>query len=250
MFRSINNYYLKLKRSFWILRFTNFRKYRPNQLFGKIEYIFNKKKVVLEGDSVWSMIEEIVISDGYCLKQQKNPSVIFDIGANIGVFTAYAATRFPLATIYAFEPFYETYCKLVQNTSKFENVKVYNVAITGTTGKRLLSSGQDSTAVCVITELGNAIVNLHECESLTLKDICKSEKIQYIDFLKIDCEGSEYEILSGDIETVGVVSGEYHEYNGNNKSDLFEILFKKEFYIKKISPFPDNKAGLFIARRK
>ena len=88
----------------------------------EISYIFNKKPVIVKGSSVLSMALGIVIADEYHLRNQRNPKVIFDIGANVGIFSLHAATLFPGCIIYAFEPSVENFALLKSNT---RNSKIY-----------------------------------------------------------------------------------------------------------------------------
>ena len=64
----------------------------------------------------------------------------------------------------------------------------------------------------------------YKVHTITLDSFVKKNKIQSIDILKIDIEGSEYELLKGAKNTL----------NKNKiKIILVEILAKKNFYIKK-----------------
>lgn len=54
---------------------------------------------------IWGVHHEVVVSDCYKLKELTFiPDVIFDIGANIGIFAQHAHELFPTAKIVSFEP--------------------------------------------------------------------------------------------------------------------------------------------------
>ena len=69
----------------------------------------------------------------------RNKTVIVDIGANIGVFSIYAATHAKNATVYAFEPVLANYELLIQNISKNDlnnRIRAFNLGCASESGKR------------------------------------------------------------------------------------------------------------------
>lgn len=66
----------------------------------------------------------------------KDFDVIADIGANVGIFSVYAAKANTTAKVYAFEPSGEAFARLNQNISanKLVNIATYNVAVADKTG--------------------------------------------------------------------------------------------------------------------
>jgi hypothetical protein len=78
-----------------------------------------------------------------------------------------------------------------------------------------------------------------EVECVTLSQVFKENNIDYVDFLKMDCEGAEYEILKAmEEETgskIGRIAMEYHfrprqeftELLNHLKFDTFEYESKK-----------------------
>lgn len=72
---------------------------------------------------------EVVTEDTYKLKQLKFvPDVIFDLGANVGVFSRFARELFPDARIFAVEPDPENYEHLMKFSIGY-NIDVLNRAI-------------------------------------------------------------------------------------------------------------------------
>lgn len=72
---------------------------------------------------------EIVTLDTYKLRSLRfQPDVIFDIGANVGVFTTYARILFPDARIVAIEPHYANFRQLCDNVPP-SNVVFLNQAL-------------------------------------------------------------------------------------------------------------------------
>jgi FkbM family methyltransferase len=128
--------------------------------------------------------------------------VVFDVGANVGEWSAAFLAEFgDKAAIHAFEPAAGTFAKLAANCA-------------GKTGLRLHPFGlgsHDELAELYCAEAGSTIASIynlppdhawysgaHETISLrTLDGFCEENKIEAIDFLKIDVEGNELAALHG-----------------------------------------------------
>lgn len=125
----------------------------------------------------------------------KEKDVIIDIGANIGIFTIYSSFLAKRGKIYSYEPFKTHFNRLLENIklNKIHNVKAFNQAVGGSRGKRNLNISNISSGMHSFFFEGSGEKTSVECT--TLKDIFDSNKIKRCDFLKIDCEGAEYEIL-------------------------------------------------------
>ena len=163
---------------------------------------------------------------------------VIDIGGNIGTFAIFAATRAAGVKVFSYEPFPENIKWLRSNVTKsgLTNVQVFQQAVSGATGMRHLNVDSANWIVHSLfgqntTEPGLPI------ESVTLDDIMNNECITYCDLLKLDCEGSEYEILQRCApDTLGRVRrivGEFHEgphIDGTGK-DLCRFLESRSFRI-------------------
>lgn len=143
--------------------------------------------------------------------------VVIDIGGHIGAFSNYLATRYPFLTILAFEPIPVSYRMFRKNVELNEarNIRLYNLAVT--------SDRRELTLVVHLQgNTGGATANLRSldlegharfaCPSLTLDDIFQSFLIDSCKLLKIDCEGSEHEILLSArcLDRVQNLRGEFH----------------------------------------
>jgi len=131
----------------------------------------------------------------------KNP-VILDIGANAGYFTLFAAARFSNPRIFAYEPIPFNYQQLERNTSlnKQIDIKSFQRAVAAEPGQAtMIVEGSQcySTTAHIARETPPGLNNdqLIEVACTTLADILKDNQLERCDFLKLDCEGAEYEIL-------------------------------------------------------
>lgn len=145
----------------------------------------------------------------------KPGDVVIDIGAHIGFFAIYTALRFPQVVIHSFEPFPENYELLQQNLvhNGVTNVRTYQLGVSG--------SGRDLEMVTNPQNTGNSTCYSRTLQygrttgipSTTLDHIFDLIGVDKCKLLKIDCEGSEYEILlsTRSLAKVEYLSGEFHQ---------------------------------------
>lgn len=128
-----------------------------------------------------------------------NPLII-DIGANVGLFSLYAALRFRNPNIYAYEPLTANIKLLNENTtmnSRFLTVHAFQKAVSNSPGEIMLNcagatADDFSTMASICTNAAEISVAV---PATTLKEIFEDNGIDKCDLLKLDCEGAEYAIL-------------------------------------------------------
>ncbi len=156
---------------------------------------------------------------------------IVDIGAGMGDFTVHAARRCPNATVYAFEPLPESFARLEEHLrlNGVPNVRAIPEAVAGSGGTLSLYtvtglSGQHRTAGSAAAAASAEVIPV---PSTTLPSAFERHGIRRCDFLKIDCEGAEYEILLGlPEETLGRIDRIALEYHDHVTSHVHEELVR------------------------
>jgi len=152
----------------------------------------------------------------------KEGDVVFDIGANVGAFTYSILDRNPLK-VYCIEPSNTLFNTLIKNT---ENKCIYiNKAISNKTKKTKIEEG-----VYIYFNKGE------EYETITFKELLSEHNINKIDFLKVDCEGGEYDIFTEEnkewiLNNVKYIASEWHmsgQKEGANKFRKFRDLYLKD----------------------
>jgi FkbM family methyltransferase len=151
--------------------------------------------------------KEIFMEECYTLglRQMVTPHpVIIDIGANVGFFTLFAASRFRGAKILSFEPIPENFKFLERNIGLNADrcaVVLNQEAIAGHSGHVTMHvQGADPffTNSSVVGEATSAMgedVRLIKVPCTTLQALFDDHRLEKCDLLKMDCEGAEYEIL-------------------------------------------------------
>lgn len=118
---------------------------------------------------------------------------IIDIGGHIGLFALYASQFCKKGMIHCFEPVKENFKMLLTNIrlNKLENVFAENLAVSRNDGHVTIYINNDESGHSIHIPSDNAI----ESESISLNTIFQKKKISVCNYLKIDCEGEEYEII-------------------------------------------------------
>lgn len=130
--------------------------------------------------------------------------VFVDIGANTGIYTLKAAKHFDNSgVVLAIEPFPEVLATLHRSVqaNDFTNVRLRNLGVGARTEVRTLwmnSAKPHSFSLVDKVEDARGLSVL----TVSLDDLCRWEKLDRLDYLKIDAEGAEQEILSGAAKTI------------------------------------------------
>lgn len=179
--------------------------------------------------------EEIINGKEYDFRNfdfQKGDKVI-DIGGNIGMVSIYLAKKYPFLKIYAFEPVAQNYENFKANielnnipngTITLEHKAVTKDARPVNMSINALNTGGSS--ISDVISVGSITQNENcNIKSTTLEKIMKKYKINTLKLLKIDCEGSEYEILYNTdeqiLKKIKTLRGEFHE--NKQLSDAYDI---------------------------
>jgi len=164
--------------------------------------------------------------------------IILDIGANTGLFTLYAARQAPQAKIFAVEPFPATFKRLRQAVSEHhlaERITCLNFALTGDGGIRLMRDDLLPSQRRALVPLGKSAPGI-QVEARTLEELLREHAPDRIDLLKMDIEGSEYEVLLSTspnvLRKIRRIALEYHgDHAPNTKTQIFDRLREAGFEV-------------------
>lgn len=135
------------------------------------------------------------------LELLKNTAVVFDIGANTGIFALLAAIDSPSRQVHAFEPAPKIFDYLQKNvaTNKLTNLKPVCGALTDYDGDIELYIPRSimlPTSSSTLKGFRKAQATI-TVPALTLDAYVANNQIAQVDLLKIDTEGTEPKVLEG-----------------------------------------------------
>jgi FkbM family methyltransferase len=151
------------------------------------------------------------------------PRTIIDAGANVGYTAVFFATKYPEARILAIEPDPGNFKMLCENTRDLANVVPIHAALWGAnTDVTLFDGGLGEWGFQVSGDGSRAGLKV---PALTVQDVMDTYGLSAIDLLKIDIEGSEYEVFldnPGWIAHVKCVAIELHDRLHKGCTTVFE----------------------------
>jgi FkbM family methyltransferase len=211
------------------------------------EYIYNE--VFVEQQYIQN---GIVVSEGDC---------IFDVGANIGMFSLFINRLKPNLRTYAFEPIKQIFDVLQENVALHtleNNLFIFNYGLSSENNVAKVFTFYPQMAGNSTSKPGEKLVNINEtpsddtdtedlfvdffkevkqvkCELRTLSSVMSELTINSIDLLKIDVEGEEYEVFKGiesqDWAKIKQIVAEIHDRDGK-LDKIKQLLTDHGFNIK------------------
>lgn len=170
--------------------------------------------------------KEIFEDRVYSLKFSSDHPVILDCGSNIGLSIIYFKQQYPEAIIYGFEPDVNIYEILLANVNNFnlKNVEIINSAVW--TKKGFIEFNPEGSLAGSIVTKNSTEFNSYKVSTINLRDYVENSKI---DFLKLDIEGAEYEVLNSISDLLMNVENlfvEYHSIFGQEQKlgDILQII--------------------------
>ena len=207
-------------------------------------------------------------------------NVVFDVGAHKGETIDLYLKHFNIEKLYSFEPNYFSFNYLKKKIDKIKNIKnkteitIENIAL-GKENKQIMMKHLDESSSSTIKEINTdsnyfkrkkkLLLNLKNknffseisAQQICLDEYMSKKNISKIDFLKIDTEGYEFEVLSGaknNIKNVNLVLFEHHYHDMIKKnykfSNLHDLLNKNNFEQIYKAKMPFRKTFEYIYKNK
>lgn len=130
----------------------------------------------------------------YCSTQ---PKVVYDLGANIGISTAYFCSILPNAQVYGFEPEPGNLAAAEMNLGSFPGARVLGKAVADSPGTMQFNWGTDTRGGRLSTAMGPRDQASIQVEVASLTSLLEKDGLPSPDFIKIDVEGAEMAVLLG-----------------------------------------------------
>lgn len=209
-----------------------------------LTFAYNTKGILNHRNDIVSG-ESFVVKNFLKKEITKEDPVLFDVGANKGDYSVLLFKEFPHAKIFAFEPTLTAY-ELLKKKLSTTAVQIFNLGLGAEKATKKIYSYTHDTGSAhssvfkeVFTKIHNAkTVKEIEFECTTIDDFCAEHNITTIDFLKIDTEGNELNILKGATkmlaeDKVHFIQFEFNEMNIISRvflKDFYDMLIQYEFY--------------------
>lgn len=176
---------------FLFFSFKFFNKFKGIKV--KMKFKGKKFNFYITDRSDLSIIEEMFVMEEYKI-ENINPSIIFDIGSNVGLSAIYFSLKYPDSKIYAFEPNKKTFLKMKRNVDSFDNIEIFNWAVADHDGQVEFFENERSMSSSIIKRSEGQEAVLVDCYKLD--SIFEKLNINKVDLLKFDVEGFEYNIFN------------------------------------------------------
>lgn len=179
--------------------------------------------------------------------------IVIDIGFNYGLFSIESLKNNP-SKIIAFEP----NPKLVSNYQKFFNhkkINLYQKAVSNKTGKTLFKEANSSGMSTIMNDVNTSnIDSTYEVELINLYQFLQENNINQIDYLKVDCEGAEYDIfdsipneyLTNQVKKIALEF--HHKFEDKKVQKLYNKIVSCGFKTK-VSYETNNTIGMLYAKK-
>lgn len=186
-------------------------------------YLGGLKMCTIDGDQgMSSLIRLFGIHEPHAtkatMKLLKPGMKVIDIGANLGYYAFIEARAVgDEGFVYAIEPAPDSYAHLEAGAkaNEFKNIRTYPLAIGDSTGHAMMNIGMMSNSSNMLhledesllstwasDHLTNSMNGKVEVFQTTLDKFCKDNYIKQVDYLRMDTEGYEIQIMEGAWETV------------------------------------------------
>ena len=199
---------------------------------GNLCYFADAVMEFIDRKQMWTMIKEILFEEDYFIQFDNDSPVILDCGVNIGLAIYYAKHRYPDARITGFEPWnvaYECASRNVQRNG-WQNVTLHHAALAAAAGESELTIIDENNLANTLTNRMDSVIetqSLHtQTEKVQLLPLSSFLSIR-VDFLKMDIEGMEGQVLGecGErLRNVRWIFVEHHYAPDLTNNDLVPII--------------------------
>jgi len=180
---------------------------------------------------------------------------IVDIGAHVGTFSLWAANRWQDRTVVAVEPSQTNFLYLRKNVqnSYLRNVTAVNCVCGDKIGKvQMFARGNGAmNSLFKYDNYGSEFTAMDEVEMTTLEKLFTDQSVARCAFLKMDCEGAEYSIVSATsdatLKKCSRIAMEYHLGMNDGKPEQIVTRLEPLGFTVRMLPPSDEEGGYLYA---
>ena len=195
--------------------------------------------------------EEILKSKIYApYLEHRKDAVVIDLGANLGLFSLYAAKY--SKQVYAIEPDPELFGCIIKmlEFNELTNIKAIRSAVFIDNATYDFWRNSNRTMGSLHQAVKDPKFPPIKVSAITLDKLFEDEKIDHVDLLKIDIEGSEVEVISSTgfakvADKIDIVIGETHDWSGRHPNQIIDAFKQNGFVVESIPA----DAHIFVAKK-
>jgi FkbM family methyltransferase len=159
---------------------------------------------------------------------------VLDLGSNIGLATVYFHAVFPDATYVCVEADKENWELMNENLKMIKNKKLFNKAVWSESRALYINNGFRDGMEWSKSVSCSSLNSTSTVEGVTINELLDQSGLQDIGLLKVDIEGSEFEVfMNGDIgflDNTKTLVMEIHPESGNME-DLVSLVCSAGFVV-------------------
>ena len=226
-------YYFNLYSN--IKNVSEYRKNRKHRDERALEFITRPNPIKFSvSASMYPVFKEVFCWDAYqiskLIKRLPTSPTVIDIGANCGFFDVLLLSKRPKSRILAFEPLPVNVAiinaTLNANAGMSKQMQLFPEAVTGNKNGQLElhieNSENNSEIASVYADFDERNTRKIVVPCRSLATILNENGMQTIDLLKMDCEGSEFDILyntpADSLKKIKYISAEVHDLDGEKRN--------------------------------
>ena len=192
----------------------------------------------------WDLDHEIQAALG---RIHRDVPVVFDVGANLGLWSRRLLELKPQARVFLFEPSPE--CLKRIEGLHLNTQGIIPAAVGDTVGKALLHFSSATDGSASLHQRGDSYFQDRTYQSVevsvtTLDKVVQERGIDFVDFVKMDIEGHELSALRGAVgalreRKIGGLSFEFGSGNINSRTyfrDFWSLLHQHDFAVYRVTP--------------
>lgn len=191
-----------------------------------------------------SILYEIFWQRAYDLPQLRGGAfrTVVDVGANVGLAALFFLERFPVARLICVEPEPANF-QLLQRNLRGTPAVALQAALAATDGTVKMDSGPAAYNAKVSAETGTT-----EVAAIAMPKLLLSQKLAWVDLLKIDIEDYEQQVFAGPTDWLGQVGVLLIEIHSPASHAVVQRAARAQGFSWEPAAGRPAEAGLFVAR--
>lgn len=188
------------------------------------------------------MWEKSAVEKFFSFVPRDKKACMVDVGAQSGLYTLFAK-HFPNLHIHAFEPFPDSMKALKENIklNNITNVTTYDFGVSDKCGEYVLNTSRHHNG---LHTMGTNPLRFNDVVPISIKTTTIDSLNIDVDFIKIDTEGWEYNILKGAEETIKRCKPLMQiEWNETNMAQCSVNPIELKEYVTSLGYVPVSKIG-------